>query len=233
MKYVASVSWGKDSLAMLLMLIEKKWQLDSVVFFDTGKEFQAIYNTRDKMLPILQDHGIEYVEFHPDESFDYIMYEKRKITKKTNEVKFGYSWCGGPNRWGTNKKQKKIKEYCKDAIQYIGLAYDEPLRIKRNRNQNNIMFPLNEWKMTEDDCLQYCYDHGFTWLEGDIRLYDILSRVSCWCCKNKNLEELENMYKYLPQYWQQLKNIQSRLDEPMKNGLTVFDLENRFKDANK
>lgn len=27
MKYVASVSWGKDSLAMLLMLIEKNYPL--------------------------------------------------------------------------------------------------------------------------------------------------------------------------------------------------------------
>ena len=44
MKYYASVSFGKDSLAMLFMLIEKGYQLDEVVFYDTGMEFQAIYN---------------------------------------------------------------------------------------------------------------------------------------------------------------------------------------------
>lgn len=32
MKYIASVSFGKDSLAMLLMLIEKQYPLDEVVF---------------------------------------------------------------------------------------------------------------------------------------------------------------------------------------------------------
>ena len=43
MKYVASCSCGKDSLAMILALIEKAWPLDYVVFFDAGKEFKSIY----------------------------------------------------------------------------------------------------------------------------------------------------------------------------------------------
>ncbi len=46
--HIASVSWGKDSLAMLL-LIEKGWPLNEVVFYDTGMEFQAIYDTQDRM----------------------------------------------------------------------------------------------------------------------------------------------------------------------------------------
>lgn len=53
-RYYASVSFGKDSLAMLLILIEKQYPLDEVVFYDTGMEFQAIYDTRDKVLPLLQ-----------------------------------------------------------------------------------------------------------------------------------------------------------------------------------
>ena len=38
MKYVASCSGGKDSVAMVLGLIEKEWPLDCVVFCDLGKE---------------------------------------------------------------------------------------------------------------------------------------------------------------------------------------------------
>lgn len=58
--HIASVSWGKDSLAMLLMLIEKGWPLNEVVFYDTGMEFQAIYDTQDRMLPELERLGIKY-----------------------------------------------------------------------------------------------------------------------------------------------------------------------------
>ena len=40
--------------------------------------------------------------------------------------------------------------------------------------------------MTEKECLKYCYQHGFEWKEASVRLYDVLDRVSCWCCANKN-----------------------------------------------
>ena len=69
MKYIASCSFGKDSLAMVLMLIERGLPLDEVVFYDTGMEFQAIYDLRDDMLPIFQQHGIKYTTLYPDNPF--------------------------------------------------------------------------------------------------------------------------------------------------------------------
>lgn len=84
--------------------------------------------------------------------------------------------------------------------------------------------------MTERDCLEYCYSQGYDWDENRVELYSILDRVSCWCCRNKNLKELKGIYQYLPDYWQKLRSIQSRLPEPMKGeGKSVFDLEERFK----
>ena len=65
MKHIASVSFGKDSLYMLLRLIETGAPLDEVVFYDTGMEFQAIYDTRDAVLPLLAKHGIAYNELTP------------------------------------------------------------------------------------------------------------------------------------------------------------------------
>ena len=46
--YMASVSWGKDSLAMLLRLIYENKPLNEVVFFDTGMEYD-----RGRVPPIL------------------------------------------------------------------------------------------------------------------------------------------------------------------------------------
>lgn len=86
MKYYASVSFGKDSLAMLFMLIDKGYQLDEVVFYDTGMEFQAIYNTRDAVLPILKKLGIKYTELHPEQPFLWTMFERPVKKRGTNII---------------------------------------------------------------------------------------------------------------------------------------------------
>ena len=125
--------------------------------------------------------------------------------------------------------RKNYKELYKDEeiFEYVGIAYDEPNRIKDDIHK---IYPLVEWEMTESNCLQYCYEHGYSWNENGVELYDVLDRVSCWCCRNKNLKELKNIYIYLPEYWQRLRGLQSRIDSPMKGeGKSVFELEERFK----
>lgn len=91
---------------------------------------------------------------------------------------------------------------------------------------------VDHWEEMKADnigILFYCYDRGFFWEENGIRLYDVLDRVSCWCCANKNLKELRNIRTHLPKYWNRLKDLQSRTDRPMKGpGKSVFDLEERF-----
>lgn len=102
----------------------------------------------------------------------------------------------------------------------------------------NRRLPLAEWGLTEPDCLEYCQQLGFQWLEetenGPVPLYEILDRVSCWCCGNKNLKELKHIYLYLPQYWERLKGLQAHMSRPMKGWYQdgrpkgIFELERRF-----
>lgn len=241
--HVASCSFGKDSLAMVLMLIEKQYPLDEVVFYDTGMEFDAIYRIRDKMLPILSDSGIKYTELYPENPFLYDMLVRPVYSAKKGHHN-GYGWCGGVCRWGTTFKNQAIDKYVySNPIEksYIGIAVDEQKRLVRLNKPK--CSPLAEWGMTESDCLAYCRGKGFTWIEktaatesGYIDLYDILDRVSCWCCANKNRKELKNIYTYLPQYWDKLKDLQNHLDRPMKKFCNqkygeygnLFDMENVF-----
>ena len=82
-----------------------------------------------------------------------------------------------------------------DVVEYIGIAADEPKRVK------HACYPLVEWGMTEKDCLDYCYAHGFDW--GG--LYRIFHRVSCWCCPLQSLSELRKLYAHFPELWNRLK----------------------------
>ena len=217
MKHIASVSFGKDSTAMLLLLIEKHYALDEVVFFDTGMEFDAIYHVRDQILPLLYAHGIKYVELKPPRPFLYDMLEKPIAYRdKTKGVHCGYGWCGGPCRWGTRAKLDALDRYVKEneAIIYVGMAADEPGRLKRLEPFKRA--PLADWQMTEAEALAYCREKGINWNENGIDLYTILDRVSCWCCCNKNLKELRNIREFLPEYWERLIMLQQKIDRPMK-----------------
>ena len=229
-KHIASVSFGKDSLAMLLLLMEKGWPLDEVVFYDTGMEFRALYDIRDRVLPLLAQKGITYTELKPDYGFEWKMFEKP--VNGRNGFHLGYSWCGGRCRWGTTDKIVTVERYSRGSCEYVGIAADEKPRLEKERKGLKV-FPLAETGMTEADCLRFCYDRGFFWEErteaGPVRLYDILDRVSCWCCANKNLKELRNVYRYLPDYWRRLEGLQERTERPMKGaGKSVFDLKERF-----
>lgn len=232
MKYIASVSFGKDSLAMLLLIIEHKMPLDEVIFYDTGKEFEAIYQTRDKVIKILNEIGIKYTELKPSMAFEDKMYKYPHKSRK-GELKQGYGWCGGLCRWGTTEKTRTINNYCKgNTHQYIGIAADEPIRLERLKGTNKSS-PLAELGYTEAMALEYCYKRGFYWLENNggaapVRLYDILDRVSCWCCRNKNLKELANYKKYLPVYYQKLLELEAKIGEPMKKPYYLKDRQFKY-----
>lgn len=195
-KYIASFSGGKDSTAMLLRLIEEKNPIDEIIFCDTGKEFPDLI----KHIKKVEDYIKRPITIlKAENSFDYTFTEqKRAKSNNYSDVK-GYGWPSAMRRWCTTMLKtavfkKYIKEHYSEYKTYIGLAYDENKRIARNTDQHNI-YPLNEWKMTEKDCLQYCYDKGFDW-NG---LYKIFDRVSCYLCPLQRKSDWLNLEKYYPE----------------------------------
>lgn len=223
--HIASVSWGKDSLAMLLMLIERGYAPNEVVYYDTGMEFQAIYDTRDAMLATLDAHGIAYTELRPKNPMWWDMFCRPVRKRGAGDVRRrGYGWCGGLCRWGTKAKTSAIDRYArsKEAVQLVGIAADETERLGRANNSGHV-HPLAEWGVTEVEALAYCYAHGFEWMERGVRLYDVLDRVSCWCCRNKNLKELRAIHDNLPEYWERLVAMEEVLGA-MKKGKTLPEI---------
>ena len=218
---------------MLLKLLELNYPLDEVIYFDIGVEFDSIKVNAEKMKPILEARSVKFTILKPKDSFIYTMTEK-PVMKRNGTLQSGYQWCGGSARWGTALKLEAIKENNKKygnepIVEYVGVAADERQRINRQRNGNIIkLYPLVEWEMTEKDCLEYCYSKGFHWNENGYELYDLLDRVSCKYCRNKNLKELRNIYHFMPSVWQELKELQEKVQMPYKDGKTIQDLETRF-----
>lgn len=226
-KIIVSFSGGKDSTWMLLEMIRRKEHIDEVVFFDTGWEFPQMIDHIEKIKKLVKDNGITFTTLHPEKSFDYLMFDK-PVKEHKGGTHYGYSWCGLKGcRWGTTEKTKAIDLYFANEpnhIQCVGIAVDEHERLQKERKGNK-RFPLAEWGITEEECLQGCYALGYDW--GG--LYEDLDRVSCKFCALKNLKELRNVYLKMPDVWNELKDYQSKTCFPYKGeGQSVFDLEVRF-----
>lgn len=79
--------------------------------------------------------------------------------------------------------------------------------------------------MTEQDCLEYCYQRGYDW--GG--LYRIFKRVSCWCCPLQSLEELRMLRKHFPELWEQLEEWDRKNFRSFRPDYSVRDLDRRFR----
>ena len=221
---IASVSCGKDSIVIPYECIRRNLRLDEVIMYDTGMEFQAIYNEWAALVKLLDKNGIKHTVLHPEYSFCWQMFERPVNVGKENEH-LGYSWCGGTCRWGTADKRTILGKYAedRDAIVLVGIAADEPERQEKEFKPYK-RFPLIEWKMTEADCLAYCYEKGYDW--GG--LYRHFKRVSCWCCPLQSLDELRQLYKYFPSLWQKLREWDGRTWRGFRKDYNVRELEVRF-----
>ncbi len=72
--------------------------------------------------------------------------------------------------------------------------------------------------------LAYCYERGFDW--GG--LYKHFDRVSCWCCPLKNLRELKTLWRYYPELWAELRQMDERAFNQFRADYSVADLERKF-----
>lgn len=234
--HVVSLSGGKDSTAMLLMMLERRMPIDIILFCDTGLEFPAMYEHIKKL-----EHHIKMpiTVIKAPHTYEYYFMQapvkrrhKEAFTAQYGGEHLGYGWAGPRQRWCTNRlKDTPREQFLRplreqyEIIDYIGLAADETYRLARKNNQaKNHVHPLVDWGMTEADCLQYCYDHGFDW-DG---LYRLFRRVSCWCCPLQSLSELRQLYKHYPELWAKLKDWDSRTWRKFRADYSVNELETRF-----
>lgn len=225
-KHIVSFSGGKDSTAMLLMMIEKGMQIDEIIFVDTGVEFPQMY---EHIQQVEKHIGRKITKIKDDKSFEYYMLEHVK-TRGKNKGQKGYSWSDFKNRWCTKHlKQQPFKKYLKKykgfkIIEYHGIAFDELERVNKNNNKE-IKYPLVEYRITEKQALEYCYDKGFTW-SG---LYSKFERLSCYLCPLQRIKELRTLYNEFPELWEHMKELDSKTYRKFRSDYSIKELEEKFK----
>lgn len=226
-KHIVSFSGGKDSTAMLLLLLEQNKPIDEVVFFDTGSwEFPEMTNHINR---VEKYTGVKIVRLHPRKSFDDL-FENYILTKGKRKGKKGYGFPQFNMRWCTGEKKDVLNMFLtkqgKDRINHIGFNADEKHRAEKSKSKVN--FPLIDNNITGELALKMCYNYGFDW-DG---LYEHFNRVSCWCCPLKSIRELKTIHNNYPALWERLIKMQNKSWNKFKPEYSVFDLTKRFESEN-
>lgn len=205
MKQIVSVSGGRDSTAMLLMMLEKGEQVDDILFFDWGLEFPQIYEHLDKLESYISR---KITRVYPENPFGYYMFDHVK-TKGKNKGELGYGWPSPIIRWCTRVKVDALKKYENGATVCIGYAYHE--RFTRAKQRDGKRYPLLEWGVTSQEGLYYCEAKGFDF--GG--LYRLFNRVSCWCCPFQGRKEVEALRDNFPDLWEKMLEMAKLREFPL------------------
>ena len=217
--YIASCSFGKDSIATILLALEKGEPLDRVVFaevmFDHTRNIsgeipehiQWIYGTA---IPKLEAMGVKVDVVRAEK--DYVTLSKQKRIKGAKVGQMYGVQNSFPCFANSELKIKPIKDYIKnlkgkyEIIQYVGIASDEPKRLARLEGTNKVSL-LAKYKYSEAHARYKC------------RIYDLLSpiyeygcRGGCWFCYNAEYARYINIRRNYPEYWQAFRDLYNDSD---------------------
>lgn len=229
MQYIASVSYGKDSLAMLEVIKQHDMPLDRIVHVEImatdtiPADLPPMMEFKGKADKIIKErYGIEVEHVHAPVSYEEQFYKSRFNKEKQISCIYGFpiqrgAWCNDRLKTGILKKIER------DNTSYIGIAADEQNRFHNLTDRKRS--PLVEWGVTEAEARKIC--EGLNLLSP---IYTQAARGGCWFCHNQGVGQLRLLRKQYPEYW--VLMLKWDADSPVTfhaDGHTVHDFDRRFR----
>lgn len=202
MKYVASCSGGKDSVATLILAKQNNEPLDMVMFAEVMFDEETtgeMPEHRDFVYNILRpwvekELGVPFVivrsERHFVERYNHILCRGQNKGKRHGFPIPGLCMINRDCKLAPIKKfYKDLGE--KEVIQYIGIAADEPKRLARLKDTEISL--LDKYGYTEDMAAALCKEYGLY-----SPCYEFTDRNGCWFCCNCKKREWQHLIEAHP-----------------------------------
>jgi len=211
-KYIASCSFGKDSLATILLAKEHSEPLDEAVYCEVmfDKTISGeVPEHRDfiygRAIPALECMGVRVVILRSEKTYVDLFTGRVTRGPKKGMVR-SFPICG---RCAVQRdcKVRPIKRYQKtlppSTVQYLGIAKDEQERLLRLEGGRQISL-LDKYNFTEQDAWQLCKNAGLL-----SPVYEFTDRGGCWFCPNAKRKELRHLYDHHPDLWARMLELQA------------------------
>lgn len=236
MRYVSSCSFGKDSLAQIVVARETGEPLDENLYCEvmfTPEISAELPEHRDFIhevaIPKLErDYGVKTTIIRSEKTLMDCFYHVIGEKGKNAGMRKGFPI---PGKCDVQRdcKIRTINNYRKtwkdDVIQYLGIAIDEPERLARLApNQVSI---LAKYGITEAMATEICKERGL-YSPG----YQFTDRNGCFFCPNAKVTELRHIYHNHHDLWEMLLKLQSEpnLVYPYwSRKMTLFDYDRQFR----
>lgn len=210
MKYIASCSFGKDSLATVILAKIHGEPLDEIVYvrvmFDDNTSAEVPEHDafiQNIAIPKLKEWGYKVTVLYSDRTFMDCFYRVR--SSGANEGK--YVGFPIPGRCDVQRdcKLRAIKAYQKehkgeDITQYLGIAIDEPNRLARLKPGQVSL--LAKYGVTEKMAQLICECYGLY-----SPVYKITNRGGCFFCPNIHEPEFLYLKMHHPDLWEKLRKL--------------------------
>lgn len=211
MKYIASCSFGKDSIATILLAIQHNEPLDEAIFcevmFDKQNNISGeipehiewVYGTA---IPKLQSMGVPVKVVRSEKDYLYFFRNAVGGGKYAGKL-YGFP-VGGRCVINRDCKVAPIRRYFRGieggVTTYVGIAIDETKRLARLKD--NRISLLEKYGYTEQMAYDLCEAHGLL-----SPIYKVGKRNGCWFCPNATIASLSHLRKAHPELWEKIEKL--------------------------
>lgn len=235
MRYLASCSFGKDSLAAILLAKKHGEPLDEAVYcevmFDKSisgevpEHWDFIYT---KGIPALERMGVKVTVLRSEKTYVDLFTGRVTRGPKKGMVR-SFPVCG-KCYVQRDCKLKPILRYQKtlppDTVQYIGYAKDEQERLLRLEGRQVSL--LEKYNCTEQDAKELCRQAGLL-----SPIYEFTGRGGCWFCPNAKRRELRHLYDHHSDLWARMLELQAipgKVTEKFNRTQRFSDIDAMFRE---